>query len=201
MYRLCFVLVIILSAQYTFAQDTVRYIGTRGKGRTVSFQGADYSVQIYKKEKRAGVPERTMYFDKVYYRFQYLGDGVTKLLRSNEVVATRKDDSVFVNGNVYSTIYDQKYHANDFKQDTSNVLTVQHWVSNSTDYNDLYGIDIAIYKEFPDVQILQLFGFETVSKHIKASGISPLARIIIASATVTAIGVSISSELEDDDTL
>ncbi|SKC59461.1 hypothetical protein SAMN05660236_1887 [Ohtaekwangia koreensis] len=69
-----------------------------GKGRTVSFQGADYSVQIYKKGKRAGVPERTMYFDKVYYRFQYLGDGVTKLLRANEVVATRKDDSVFVNG-------------------------------------------------------------------------------------------------------
>ncbi|WP_143785672.1 hypothetical protein [Ohtaekwangia koreensis] len=74
-------------------------------------------------------------------------------------------------------------------------------MSNSTDYNDSYDVDIAIYKEFPDVQILQLFGFETASKHIKASGISPVAGIIVVSATVTAIGVFINSELEDHDTL
>lgn len=199
-YKILLIL-IVLSVQCTLAQDTVRYIGTRAERKTVSFQGSDYSVQIYKKEKRAGVTERTMYFDKDYYRFQYLGDGVTKLLRANEVVATRKDDSLFVGDHVYRMAYDKKYHAYDFKRDTSNVLTVQHWVSDSSDYDDSYDIDVAVYEALPDVQVLQLFGFETVSKHIKASGISRTAGLIIIATTTTAVVTFMKLKLEEDDTL
>jgi hypothetical protein len=194
-------IIIVLSVQCTLAQDTVRYIGTRAERKTVSFQGPNYSVQIYKKEKRAGVAERTMYFDRDYYRFQYLGDGVTKLLRANEVVATRKDDSLFIGDHVYRMTYDEKYHAYDFKRDTSNVLTVQHWVSDSSDYDESYDIDVAVYESLSDVHVLQLFGFETVSRHIKFSGISRTAGIVIISATTAAIVTFMKSKLDDDDTL
>ena len=76
-------------------QDTTQYIGVIAGRKTITYKSADYSVQLYKKHKRSGISERTMYFDKDYYRFQYPGKGVTKLLRVNEVIATRKDDSVF----------------------------------------------------------------------------------------------------------
>ena len=100
-----------------------QYVGTVGKGKTITYQGAGYSIQLYKKRKRADVTERTLYFDKDYYRFQYLDGGVTQLLRVNEVVATRRNDSVFVDDRIYRISYDRKYHAYDFKKDTSNVLT------------------------------------------------------------------------------
>lgn len=196
-----FLILIVLCAQCTLAQDTVRYIGTRGERRTVSFQGPNYSVQIYKKEKRAGVTERTMYFDRDYYRFQYLGDGVTKLLRANEVVATRTGDSLSIGDHAYGMTYDEKYHAYDFKRDTSNVLTVQHWVSDSSSHEDLYDIDVAVYGVSPDIPILRLFGFETVSKHVKATGISPPVAIILCSAISGGVIAWIKSKSEEDDTL
>ena len=190
-----------LSIQFLFAQDTVSYITSIGKGKTITYQGADYSVQLYKKRKRSGIPERTMYFDKDYYRFQYPGKEVTKLLRVNEVIATRRNDSVFVDDRVYRMTYDEKYHAYDFKRDTSNVLTVQHWVSDSSSNEDLYDIDIAVYGISPDMPILRLFGFETVSKHVKATGISPPVAIILCSAIGGGVIAWIKSKSEDDDTL
>ena len=142
-----------------------------------------------------------MYFDKDYYRFQYSGKGVTKLLRVNEVVATRKDDSVFVNNRAYRVTYDAKYHAYDFKRDTANVLTVQHWKCDSSDYNDAYDIDVAVFDSLQDISVLQLFGFETVSKHIKASGISRPVAIVICSVITGGAVAWIRSKAEEDDTL
>ena len=103
-----YLILILLSVQYTFAQDTVSYVGTVGKGKTITYQGTRYSIQLYKKRKRSNVPERTIYFDKDYYRFQYMGKDVTKLLRANEVVAIRRNDSVFVDDRIYRISYDKK---------------------------------------------------------------------------------------------
>ncbi len=200
MYRFCCILV-VLSSNCLFAQDTVSYVGTVGKGKTITYQGAGYSIQLYKKRKRADVPERTLYFDKDYYRFQYMDEGVTKLLRANEVVAIRRNDSVFVDDRIYRMSYDKKYHAYDFKKDTSNVLTVQHWLSDSSDYDDMYDVDVAIYESIPDMQLLQIFGFETVSKHIKPRGISRTAGIIIISTAATAVVTFMKLKLQDDDSL
>lgn len=156
-------------------------------------------MELYKRHKRSGIPERALYFDKDYYRFQYLGEGVTQLLRVNEVVATRRNDSVFVDDRIYRISYDKKYHAYDFKKDTSNVLTVQHWLNDSSDYDDMYDVDIAIYESIPDMQLLQIFGFETVSKHIKPRGISRTAGIIIISTAATAVVTFMKLKLQEDD--
>jgi hypothetical protein len=199
-YKLCLILIVIL-IKGSFAQDTVRYIGIRGKGRTISFKGVDYSIQLYKKGKRAGVSERTMYFDKDYYRFQFLGGGVTKLLRADKIVGTRKGDSVFVDGRVYTMSYDKKYHAYDFKRDTSMVLTCQYWKNDSSDYNDAYDIDVTFYDVSQDARLLQIFGFETVSRHIKASGISPPVAIIMCSVLTGGVIAWIKSKSGEDDTL
>lgn len=195
------VILILLSVQFTFAQDTVSYIATVEKGKTITYRGADHSVQLNKTHKRSGISERTMYFDRDYYRFQYPGKGVTKLLQANEVIATRKNDSVFVDDRVYKMVYDEKYHAYDFKRDTVNVLTVQHWRSDSSDYNDAYDIDVAIFDPSQDISVLRLFGFETVSKHIKASGISRPVAIVLCSVITGGAVAWIRSKAEEDDTL
>lgn len=200
MYKFYFIL-IVLSVQFTFAQDTASYIATVEKGNTITYRGADHSVQLYKKHKRSGISERTMYFDKDYYRFQYPGKGVTKLLRMDEIIATRKGDSVFVGGRVYKMTYDQKYHAYDFKRDTTNVLTVQHWRNDSSDYNDAYDIDVTVFDSSQDIAVLRLFGFETVSKHIKPSGISRPVAIVICTALTGGAIAWMRSKAEEDDTL
>jgi hypothetical protein len=83
----------LTDCQCTLAQDTISHIAAVEKGKTITYRGADYSVQLYKKLKRSDVSERAIYVDKDYYRFQYSDKCVTKLLRMDEVIATRKDDS------------------------------------------------------------------------------------------------------------
>jgi hypothetical protein len=196
-----FFIVLLLLGYGAFCQDTVSYMGTISKGKTISFQQKYHSVQLYKKHKRSGIPERAMYFDKDYYRFQYAGKGTTKLLRVNDVIATRKNDSVFVDDRVYRVSYDEKYHAYDFKRDTVNVLTVQHWVGDSADYDDAYDIDVTVFDSLQDIAVLRLFAFETVSRHIKASGISRPVAIVICSVLTGGTIALIKSKSEEDDTL
>jgi hypothetical protein len=97
--------------------------------------------------------------------------------------------------------YDQKYHAYDFKRDTTNVLTVQHWRNYSSDYNDAYDIDVTVFDSSQDIAVLRLFGFETVSKHIKPGGISRPVAIVICTALTGGAIAWIRSKAEEDDTL
>ncbi len=185
----------------TLSQDTIQYIGVIADRKTITYKSTDHSVQLYKKHKRSGISERTMYFDKDYYRFQYTGKGVTKLLRANDVIAIRRNDSIFVDDRVYKMTYDEKYHAYDFKRDTTNILTVQHWRRDSSDYDDAYDIDVAVFDSLQDIDVLRLFGFETVGKHIKASGISRPAAIVICSVITGGAIAWLRSKAEEDDTL
>lgn len=97
--------------------------------------------------------------------------------------------------------YDQKYHAYDFKRDTANVLTVQHWRNDFSDYNDAYDIDVTVFDSLQDIAVLRLFGFETVRKHIKPSGISRPVVIIIFTALTGDAVVWLRSKAAADDTL